>query len=108
MANRWQHDAIEKQEGAQSLSLGGGRDFVRQREVTQERRHLGGAHISRMALVMKQNVAANPADVRLLREVAVVRRPERGADSLQQRWRFGYIHLAVSFLLISGNIRNRV
>ena len=38
----------------------------------QERPHLAGAHLARMALVVKQDKSLDPADVRLFRSVGQV------------------------------------
>lgn len=50
----------------------------------QERRSLSRAHFRRMALVVKEDKAPNPADLRLLSAVAVVPRGDGIADLVEQ------------------------
>ena len=73
-----EHLAIEEEQGAQGLVLGGGSDFVVNGERGQEGGDLGGAHLSRVALAMEEDVTRDPLDVRLLGASAVL----PGADGL--------------------------
>ena len=73
-----EHLVVEKEQGAQGLVLGGGRDLVVNGERRQERGDLGGAHLGRVALAVKDDVPLDPVDVRLLGSAAVV----AGADGL--------------------------
>jgi len=66
-----QHRVIKKQQRAEGLVLGGGRDFVVDGERRQERGDLGGAHLSRVALAVEEDVPLDPMDVRLLGATAV-------------------------------------
>jgi hypothetical protein len=71
-----EHLAVEEEQGAQSLVLGGGRDLAVNGERRQERGDFGGAHLSRVALAVEEDVPLDPVDVRLLGAAAVV----AGAD----------------------------
>jgi hypothetical protein len=73
-----EHLTIEEKQGAQGLVLGGGRDFVVNGERRQERGDFGRAHLSRVALVVEEDVPLDPVDVRLLGAAAIV----PGADGL--------------------------
>ncbi len=73
-----EHLAIEEQQGAQGLVLGGGCHFVVNGERCQERGDVGRSHLSRVALVVEEDVSLDPVDVGLLRAAAVV----SGADSI--------------------------
>jgi hypothetical protein len=65
-----EHLAVEKQQGAQGLVLGGGRDLVVNGERRQERGDLGGAQLGGVALAVEEDVALDPVDVRLLGSAA--------------------------------------
>ena len=53
-------------------------------EVGDEGVDLGLAHLERVALVVKEDVAADPADVGLFRAQAVVAGADRVADAVEQ------------------------
>jgi len=73
-----EHFAIEEEQGAQGLVLGGGRDLVVDGERCQEGADFGGAHLGGVALAVKEDVTLNPMDVRLLGAPAIV----AGADGI--------------------------
>jgi hypothetical protein len=52
-------------------------------ERAQKMRHLGRAHGCGMALPVKQNIAANPRDVRLLRSAAVMAETYSHTDAIE-------------------------
>jgi hypothetical protein len=54
------HFAIEEEQGAHGLVLGGGRDLVLNGERGQEGGDLRGAHLSRVALAVEEDVALDP------------------------------------------------
>ena len=60
------HTAVEKHQRVQRLVLGGSRDPALDCQRAQEARDLGRAHLGRMTLSVKQDVAANPPHVGLL------------------------------------------
>ena len=78
-----EHLAVEKEQGAQGLVLGGGRDLVVNGERGQEGGDLGCAHLGRVALAVEEDVPPDPVDVRLLGAAAVV----AGADRPRARGR---------------------
>jgi hypothetical protein len=58
--------AVEEQERAQRLVLGGGGNLALDGEGAEEARDLGGAHLGGMALVVDEDAPADPSDVSLL------------------------------------------
>jgi hypothetical protein len=79
-----EHLAIEKEQSAQSLVLGGGRHFVVNGKRGQERCDLGGAQLSRVALTVEEDVPLDPVDVRLLGATTVVPRADGQADLIEK------------------------
>jgi hypothetical protein len=75
-----EHLAIEEQEGAEGLVLGGGGDVCLDGQVGQECFHLGGAHFDRVAHVVEKDVAFDPANVGLLGADGVVLETDGVAD----------------------------
>jgi hypothetical protein len=67
-----QHFAVEEEQGRLGLILRGRRDLAVYSQVRQERLDLLGSHIRRVALVMKQDEAFNPAAIGVLGTDAVV------------------------------------
>jgi len=51
--------AVEEQERAQRLALGGGGDLALDGEGAEEARDRGGAHVGGMALAVEEDVAAD-------------------------------------------------
>ncbi len=64
--------AIEKEDGRESLVLGGGRDVLFDGEVGEEGLDFWGAHFERVAFVVEEYEAAHPVEVGLFRAVGVV------------------------------------
>jgi hypothetical protein len=60
------------------------------REIVQERPDLIDAHVLRVALVMKENVAPDPVQVLLLGPIAIVLQPQALANPIEEsrllRW----------------------
>jgi len=81
--------AVEEQERAQRLVLGGGRDFALDGQGTEEARDLGGAHVGGMALAVEEDVPADPSDVRLLGAAAAVAEAVGFADAVEELGRAG-------------------
>jgi hypothetical protein len=81
---QFEHVAVEEQERAESLVLGGRRHVVVDRQGAQEGRELGRAHVGGVALAVEKNVAADPRDVGVLGPPAVVAKAEGEANSIQQ------------------------
>src|SRR3989304_3579146 len=69
-----EHLAVQEQQRAQRLVLRGGRHLPLNSERPRELRHLSRSHLGGMALAVKQDVPADPPDVRLFRATAVVAR----------------------------------
>jgi hypothetical protein len=61
------HLAVQEQQRAQRLVLGGGRHLSLNGERRQELCDLGCSHLRRMTLPVKQDMTADPRDVRLFR-----------------------------------------
>jgi hypothetical protein len=76
--------AIEKQQRAQGLVLRRGGHVALDGPRAQEPRDLGGPHVGRVALVVEEDVAPDPADVGLLRAEAAVAGAQRRPDAIQQ------------------------
>jgi L-alanine-DL-glutamate epimerase-like enolase superfamily enzyme len=76
--------AVEKEEGREGLGLCRGAHGAFDGEMRDEGVDLGLAHLARMALVVKEDEAADPGDVRLLGPQAVVAGADRHADSVEQ------------------------
>src|SRR5258708_3975003 len=77
---------VKKQERSQRLVLGRGRHIALLRQVTQEGRHLAGAHVLRMAQFMIEDEAAHPMDISLLGLQAVMTYTQRLPQSRNQLW----------------------
>src|SRR3989304_5426310 len=69
-----EHLAVQKEQGAQCLVLSGGCHLLLHGERRQELRDLSRSHLCGMTLPVKQNVTADPRNVRFLRATAVVAR----------------------------------
>src|SRR5213593_504173 len=80
----FEHLAIEKEQCAQRLILGRARNVTVNRQKREEARDLRPAELGGMALAVKENVAADPRDVRLLRAAAEVTGAEGVADAVEQ------------------------
>ena len=76
--------AVEKEKRAQGLGLRRGADGAFDGEVGDERVDLGLAHLHRVALVVKEDVAPDPADVGLFGAQAVVARADRVAHAVEE------------------------
>ncbi len=76
--------AVEKHEGRERLGLGRGADGALDGEMRDEGVDLGLGHLEGMALVVKEDVAADPADVGLLGAQAVVAGADRLAHAVEQ------------------------
>ena len=61
-----EHIAVEEQQGAEGLVLGGGRDLLLHREVRQKGLDVRGSHVLGMALIVEENVSFDPGDIGLL------------------------------------------
>jgi hypothetical protein len=81
-----EHLAIQKEQGAQGLVLGGGGDLALHGEGRQERGDFGGAHLGRVALAVEEDVALDPVDVRLLGAAAVVADADGLAHAVEKSW----------------------
>lgn len=73
-----EHLAIQKEQGAERLVLGGGGDLVTHGQRGQECGDLGRAHVGGMPLVMEEDEPPDPVDVGFLGPPTVV----PGADGL--------------------------
>lgn len=76
--------AVEEEQRAQSLRLGRRADSLLDRQVREKGIDLPFPHLPRMPLAMKEDVAPDPVDIRLLRAIAHVPHPQALADPIQQ------------------------
>ena len=79
-----QQIVFQEEKGAQGLVLGRRRYVPVDRERGQESGDFGCAHLGRVAPAVEEDVPADPRDVGLLRAAAVVARPDRVTDAIQQ------------------------
>jgi hypothetical protein len=89
-----QNFAIEEQECAQRLVLGGSGHAAPHSEIGQEGRDLGAPHVGRMALVVEEDVALDPRHVGFFRPGAGVTEPQGLSDSIEQAGLRGLVGLA--------------
>jgi hypothetical protein len=83
----FEHVAVQEEQGAQSLVLGGGGDIRLDSQRAEERGDLEGPHLGGMALAVEQDVAANPRDVSLFGAATVMSGPDGLAHAVEQpRW----------------------
>ncbi len=68
-----QHIPVEEEDRVQSLVLGGCRHVALAGKVTEKGRELLAAHVTRMALAVKEDESADPLDIRLFRSNAPAR-----------------------------------
>ena len=76
-----EHLLVKKQERAESLILSGRCDAFFHREMSKEFTDFFLAHLARVAFAMKENVTANPIDVRLLGADGVMFYPQMPAHA---------------------------
>ena len=76
--------AIEKQNRAQGLVLGGRGDVPVDDESAQELRDLGASHLGRMASVVEEDEPADPRNVGLLGPPAIVASTNGRADAVEK------------------------
>jgi len=79
-----QHLLEEEQQGAQRLVLGGRRNLARHRKMAQELFHLRRTHVLRLSLMVEQNEALDPVQIRLLGAKAVMTQPNSVPHLFQQ------------------------
>ena len=79
-----EHLAVEKEQGAQGLVLGGGGDLPLNSERGQECGDFRGAHFRRMTLAVEEYVALDPVDIGLLSASAVVAGLDGVADAVEE------------------------
>jgi hypothetical protein len=80
----FQYVAIQEEYGVQRLILRRGRDVTLRREIAQKRGELRCAHLSRVALAVKQDEAPDPLHICLLGTDAVVPKPDHLAHLIEQ------------------------
>ena len=80
----FQNLLVQVQKCRLGLILRGGGHIALHRQMAQKRLHLRHAHITRVALAMKQHKAARPIDIRLLGANAVMPRAQVNAHALEQ------------------------
>ena len=84
-----QNVPVEKQKSAERLVLGRGGDPALDRQGAQKPRDLSGTHLGGMALAVEEDVAADPADVRLLGAATAVAKADGLAHAVEKPWRTG-------------------
>jgi len=78
-----EHPLIEEQQSGKRLILRGGSDMFVYREMRQKLRYLSLAHFVRVAFAVKENVAPDPVDVRLLSADRVMFYAQMPAHAIQ-------------------------
>jgi hypothetical protein len=73
----------EKQQCTESLILSGGGDALFDGQMSEEFGHLALAHFAWMALLVKEDVAATPIDVRLFSADRIMFHPQMPADAIE-------------------------
>ena len=79
-----EHLAVEKEEGVQGLVLGRGRHVPIYGQVREKLLDLGGAHLARVAFVVKEDEAPDPTDVGLFGAGRVVLDSDGLTDAVEQ------------------------
>jgi hypothetical protein len=79
-----QYVFVEKQQSAEGLILSGGAHASDHRQMREERRDLDGTHVVGMALAVKEDESADPADVRLFGPPAVVSGPQFDTHAIEE------------------------
>ena len=74
---------IEEKQRAERLILGRSGDILFDREMREEGADVLLAHFVRVAFAMKENVTANPIDVRLLGADGVMFHPQMPANAIE-------------------------
>jgi hypothetical protein len=82
--------AIEEEEGAIGLVLGGGGNFVLDGEMGEEGFDFGYAHILGMAFVMEEDETPDPLDVGFFGLIGVVFEPEGFTDAIEKFFGLGF------------------
>ena len=80
----FEHLAVEEDQRAEGLVLGGGRDAAAQGEVVEEGGDLDGAHLPRVTSLVEADEFAYPAEVGLLGAGGVVQSAEGDGDGLDE------------------------
>jgi hypothetical protein len=76
--------AVEEEESAEGLVLGGGGNVVDRGEVGQKGFDFGDTHVLGMTLVVKEDVAANPLDVGFCCPLGIMLEPNGTTDLVEQ------------------------
>lgn len=79
-----EHLAVEEDQGAERLVLRRSRGVTPDREVVEEGRDLGGAHLARVTTLVKADEVAHPAEVRLVGAQRIVESAEGGRDGFEE------------------------
>jgi hypothetical protein len=88
--------SVQEEQGAQCLVLSGRGDPSVHGEGTEEAGDFGRPHLGGVALVVEEDVAADPRDVGLLGATTVMSGAAGGADPIEQSWlgRAGWVGFA--------------
>jgi len=79
-----QHFSVEEQKRTEGLVLGRGGDLPVDGQGAEEARDLGRRHLRGMALVVEEDVAPDPRDIRVLGAATVVTSAKSAADAIEQ------------------------
>lgn len=79
-----EHFAVEEEDGAEGLVLGGGGDASFDGEVGKEGLDLGGAHLAGVAFVVEEDEASDPGDVGLFGADRVVLAADGVSDLVEE------------------------
>jgi hypothetical protein len=78
---------VEKDEGVESLVLGGGGHFLVHGQIGEESLDFGSSHLAGMTFLMEEDVAFDPENIYLLRAEGVMLHTKDFADLIQE---FGF------------------
>ena len=79
-----EHMPVHEQDRGQRLVLGGRRHLPIDRQIAEKRLYFRRSQLRRMPFMVKENEAADPAEVLLLCSVAVVKGGQSGAHLLEE------------------------
>jgi len=81
----FQHVLVKEDDGAERLVLGGGTGPSIYGQMIQQMLNFVIAHHLRVLLIIEQNGLADPVEIGFLGSIAVLLRPDFGANRLQER-----------------------
>lgn len=79
-----EHLTVEEEDGGEGLVLGGGGDALLDGEVGKEGFDFGGAHFTGVALMVEEDEAFDPGDIRFFGADGIVLTADRVADLIEK------------------------